>query len=316
MKYYSNQYGGPTSASTGYAVASISSADNDSLILTEMNFLYKEITQNSVNPDAVLAGYAKPGQTIIAALKDQTSAKAAAYLWVYGDEHPSNSNGRVAIQQMSSTAIQRAKNAESILAALGGSNSNTSSGTSATSACGVTGADGTTVAAGPTRTKIVEIAQAEQKNWADGTYHIGSNDYKKYTYGTNAEWCAFFASWVYSQAGVPLQGTVGSASSAQGSVTSVMNIGKAGGKFMWHDAGSYTPQPGDLAIYTGSIAHVNIVIKATGPMTYEDIGGNEGSDISNWANNTVKDDDGIGSNGIRDTYWTSKVVGFVSPNSN
>jgi len=145
--------------------------------------------------------------------------------------------------------------------------------------------DGCTSAiTGTSREKIIQIATQELNSW--------SGDYKKYSENVATDWCAYFASWVYEQAGVPLLSgsRSGVASVSMGLVPTAESHGA------YHAAGSgYTPQAGDLVIYDG---HVNILID---PATFETIGGNEGD--ANFEDTNIK----------KTTYWQGKALGYISP---
>lgn len=137
---------------------------------------------------------------------------------------------------------------------------------------------------GTSREKIIQIATQELNSW--------SGDYKKYSEGVATDWCAYFASWVYEQAGVPL---------LTGSRSGVASVSKglvptAESHNAYHPANSgYTPQAGDLVIYDG---HVNILIN---PATFETIGGNEG--VEGFEDTNIK----------KSTFWQDKVIGYISP---
>jgi len=137
---------------------------------------------------------------------------------------------------------------------------------------------------GTSREKIIQIATQELNSW--------SGDYKKYTEGNATDWCAYFASWVYEQAGAPL---ISGSRSGVASVSMGL-VPAAEAHNAYHPAGSgYTPQAGDLVIYDG---HVNILIN---PDTFETIGGNEGT--QNFDSTNIK----------KTTYWQGKAIGYVSP---
>lgn len=126
---------------------------------------------------------------------------------------------------------------------------------------------------GTVREKVVAIAKQELELWKSGQLKPGG-DFKKYTGGASANWCAWFSSWVYNQAGYPI-----SESAPEGrvpAVTSIWDIGKAGGRFNFHAVGSgYTPRPGDLVIQKNNASHVNIVVAVEGNRITV-IGGNQG----------------------------------------
>lgn len=129
------------------------------------------------------------------------------------------------------------------------------------------------------RNRIVQIAREEMAlgaNEAEGTY-------LKYTGGVHAEWCAYFASWVLDKAGVPFEG---------GPIPAVTNIRAYARDRGWYyekNDTSFTPQPGDLAIYKENLmpfpSHVNIVISYDAANnTITTIGGNETNTIREYTN--------------------------------
>ena len=154
--------------------------------------------------------------------------------------------------------------------------------------------------------KVVAIAQQELALWNSGTLSGNGKDYLKYTYGAKANWCAYFASWVYNQAGYPI-----SATAANGSVPGVAGIqaiGQLGSRFTWHAFSGYTPQPGDLVIYGSE--HVNIVTAVSGGQVTV-IGGNQGyasGQASSYSNSLVT------SNNISISGLSQQgATGYVSP---
>ena len=137
---------------------------------------------------------------------------------------------------------------------------------------------------GTVREKIIQIATQELNAWG--------GDYKKYSEGVATDWCAYFSSWVYEQAGAPML------SGSRSGVASVSRglVPTAQSHNAYHPVGSgYIPQAGDMVIYDG---HVNILIN---PDTFETIGGNEGTE--NFDNTNIK----------KSTYWKEKAIGFISP---
>ena len=90
------------------------------------------------------------------------------------------------------------------------------------------------------------------------------------------------------------------------------DIGGDNTLFSYHAVGSYTPQPGDLAIHydptqTEPYFHINIVVAVDG-QTITLIGGDQGSEVPD--NNIVSKYQDIGSAGIS----ADKIIGYVSPN--
>lgn len=118
------------------------------------------------------------------------------------------------------------------------------------------------------------IVQTAKEELALGA-NEGDESYKKYTGGVEADWCAYFVSWVVEKAGHPFPG---------GPIPTVAGIlAYAQNKGYYHPESEqgFTPQPGDIAIYKEGLtpypSHVNIVISYD-PSTnkYTAIGGNEG----------------------------------------
>jgi hypothetical protein len=163
-----------------------------------------------------------------------------------------------------------------------------------------------------TRQNVVCVAENQLAIWTSkpGYPHPAYSesgyrtDPTNYTQGRSEEWCADFATWVYNQAGDPIQ-------KPDWNIAYVPNIqaaGQSGGanhQFHWHPIGSgYTPRPGDFAIHGAN--HVNIFIDNKGPGgTNRYIGGDQGSgpypggSIVSW-------EYGRG-------YWDNGITGYVSP---
>jgi hypothetical protein len=106
------------------------------------------------------------------------------------------------------------------------------------------------------RQNVVCLAQAELVKWQQGTMKPGT-DFYTYSHGLDQEWCAYFASWIFNQAGYPLSSASGG---VVGAVKGIRDIGESGGKFEYHPAGSYQPIPGDIVVYQNGWSHVNIVV--------------------------------------------------------
>ena len=150
---------------------------------------------------------------------------------------------------------------------------------------------------GTIREKIVTIAEREYNLYKTGAMNPGS-DFTKYTGGAKDQWCAWFASWVYKEAGLQLS------SENEGRIAAVyeiQNIGETSSSFEYHaNNGSYKPQPGDLAIY--GTEHVNIIVNIDG----SSIGGNEGgASYSYYDSSSVSKNTGNG--------YSSTATGYVSP---
>jgi len=154
-----------------------------------------------------------------------------------------------------------------------------------------------TAQSGAVRQRVLALAEKELQLWEGDVLKPGT-DFHKYSQGRDENWCADFVSWIYSQAGYPLN------TSNEGNVPSVdevAQIGKDGDKFIYHDAAGYTPQPGDLQIQKGSsVSHVSIVVSVDNGVVMK-IGGNQSGDGGPSTSSVTKDD------------WSDSVVGYVSP---
>lgn len=157
---------------------------------------------------------------------------------------------------------------------------------------------------GPVRQKVVALARQELELWKNGTLKPGS-DFHKYSYGANVNWCAYFVSWIYNEAGYPLkEGKNG----AVPSVDETRSIGEKEDKFTFTKAGEYTPQPGDIVVQKNTdpsdyISHVMLVVAVDGnKMTV--IGGNQGG--SPFTSSKVTEYTITG-------FAVDNIVGYVSP---
>ncbi len=135
------------------------------------------------------------------------------------------------------------------------------------------GGSGDKCSTGTGSTRIVEIAQQELAggaNEADGTY-------LKYGGTAGQPWCAYFASWVFNEAGKPF--TDGREGWIISYVPDIQAYGERNG--WWHPITetSFIPQPGDLVIYGSE--HVNIIVSVDpANNTITTIGGNEGNKVN------------------------------------
>lgn len=138
--------------------------------------------------------------------------------------------------------------------------------------------------------KIVQTAQSELALWSAGTLKPGS-DYKKYTYGTSGDWCAWFVSYVLKQAGKPVDA---SSTPQWPSVKQFLDQSSTLG-FVVHASGDgYKPKPGDFAIYSGG-SHINIVTGYDSSGNMITIGGNQGSGTNgNFTSSKVSQNTGYG----------------------
>jgi len=285
--YYSNAYGGGVSEAGGFVPTGMPVDANDKLLLNELDFLYKESTSRVISSSRTVSH--TEGTTIgdneWESLKKQTSIEKASNLWVYNFEIPGN---------IDSTAAERVKSGQAVF-------DKYSSGAATASAeeCGAL--------TGSIREKVVQAAEKEYAAWQSGQKKTGG-DYLQYTYNVAGEWCAWFVSWVYKEAGYPVNDK---AQPYYAVVRELMELGKKGDKFEWHqNDGSYTPQPGDIAVYgtASNLYHTNIVISATSPTVMTTIGGNEGhgDGVSGKENSQVKKSE-------NSTYWPKEAYGYVSP---
>lgn len=121
------------------------------------------------------------------------------------------------------------------------------------------------------RQNVVCITQQELQKWTSGQLKP-ANGYLAYSQNAVEEWCADFVSWVYDQAKYPLKPDP---SWRVPSVDGVRAIGNQNKNFHWHNAGGYTPRPGDIVVHKEGMSHVNIVVGVSGSsMTL--IGGDQG----------------------------------------
>lgn len=122
--------------------------------------------------------------------------------------------------------------------------------------------------------KVVEIAKQELSAGAKES----DGSYLKYTGGREVDWCAYFVSWVFEQAGKPLEG------GPYPAVSGMRDYAKERGLYFEKSDTSFTPMPGDIVVFKEGLdpypSHVNLVItydSATNTLTT--IGGNENDKI-------------------------------------
>ncbi len=129
----------------------------------------------------------------------------------------------------------------------------------------------------PVRQAVVCTAQAELQSWQSGQ----SSCYKYTTGAPQAgaceEWCADFVSWVYKRANYPFTGGQSGGWRLAG-VYEIRSLGQQNGNFHWHPEKTYTPKPGDIAIYSND-HHTNIVTAISGG-SITIIGGNQSDQVS------------------------------------
>lgn len=289
-QYYKDEFGGGVSESSGFVPGGMSVEANDAILLNELDYLYKESTERIVKPSAIdkIEGVTG-GEIEWDALKKQTTIEDASDLWLYSFEIPANIDAAAPVRAASGQAVFDLYN---------------STAAGATDRC--------SAQVGEIRESVVTIAEREYAEWQKEQVNLvppderEDNYYQKYTYGVAGEWCAWFASWVYKEAGYPVNED---AEPFYSDVTDLMLLGQKGEKFEWHlNDGNYTPQPGDIAIYgnVGRQYHTNIVISAQSPSVVTTIGGNEGPESATPATRNIKKTE----NG---TYWPSEAYGYVSP---
>lgn len=189
-------------------------------------------------------------------------------LSLYGSSvNNSGSSTSTATSSTSSSACNTTSTAVNCTAASSSTSSSSSTSTSSNP----------TSTLDPTRQSVVCIAEQELATWesqpdyATAHFPYAATGLLKYTQGWYEEWCADFVSWVYNQAGDPLQPDPNWMIPG---VASIQSIGQEGKNFQWHpESSGYVPQPGDIAIHGSS--HTNIFISSTGGVsTY--IGGDQG----------------------------------------
>ena len=116
-----------------------------------------------------------------------------------------------------------------------------------------------------------EVGQAEQPPGSNDSARIAQ--YRAATAGAGVgPWCAYFASWVANQAGVPL----GEAGQGFGAVQSVAEWAQRTGR--WTPAGAGTPQPGDLVVW--GARHIGIVESVGADGSISTIEGNSSDRVS------------------------------------
>jgi hypothetical protein len=121
--------------------------------------------------------------------------------------------------------------------------------------------------------RVVDIAIQEYEKWIKGD----RNSQKYVNGGTGSAgvaWCAYFASWVMKQAGLPIESRYNAPRFAEGlddSVFTFYDDSKKSGQFVGSDG--YQPRVGDIIVYS---KHVNIIVGFEPGGTPIVLGGNEG----------------------------------------
>lgn len=114
VKYYNADYSTAAAATTqeeGFIPKNTKTdtlmpvADNDTLLLAQLNFLYDESKARTISQTSIDRGLGQAGDTEWDALKKLTSIEDAATLWVYSFERPAN---------IEATAIVRAGHGKTI----------------------------------------------------------------------------------------------------------------------------------------------------------------------------------------------------------
>jgi hypothetical protein len=180
------------------------------------------------------------------------------------------------------------------------------------------GMSGGSVGLSSTRQNVVCIAEQQLADWSAPNFNIATG-FLQYSQGNYEEWCADFASWVYDQAGYPLQ------PDPNWRVPGVAAIEALGGNgmFVFHpEASNYIPQPGDLAIHWNPpYEHVNIVVGVSGT-TVTLIGGDQsnpqylinGKDTTNYGTQNPPSTSLVSTETLSG-YYSDSVIGYLSPNN-
>lgn len=150
------------------------------------------------------------------------------------------------------------------------------------------GAGGVVPTGGSVGQRMVAVAQAEV---GQAEQPPGSNDspriaqYRSATQGAiaGAPWCAYFASWVARQAGVP----VGDSGQGFGAVDGLWSWAQHSGKAL---RAGQRPQPGDLIVFN---EHIGVVESVLPDGTMKTIEGNYSNRVS------------------RNTRSPSEAIGYV-----
>ncbi len=140
--------------------------------------------------------------------------------------------------------------------------------------------------------------------WQSGTDNCGNGNFDE-------EWCADFAAWVWQRAGaqVTYQYTNGDINSSS---ASFYEWGVAHGT--WHPVGSsYSPQPGDVAVYGLDTAtliaeHVAVVTGSTSGAKGPDVVNGDGDQSSFSGVESGTDQDQVSTQAGR-----AELSGYVSP---
>jgi hypothetical protein len=284
-------------------------------LATQLEFVWLELTNKPPAGDY---------RTALANLQKQTTIEAATgfFMGTSAVSKPDqaatdfiNQYGRVGGYENPGTPElgNRIDYAKQVLNQYGGGAVSGSDG-GCTASCTSSGGD--TLGLSALRQQVVCLTLAEYELWKSGKLGPGNSkpyDFYKYSQQRDEEWCADFASWIYNQAGYPIDKTA-----TEGNVSAVpkiREIGEQNMEFTYHSAGNYTPVPGDMVIYyyvsdAGTVTghHVNIVVstnKKTSSMTV--VGGNQDNVLSGADNLSSV------SEYIIHGFTGSSIVGYVSP---
>jgi len=194
--------------------------------------------------------------------------------------------------------------AHDVAGSYSGDSSGSADCSNATATCNSSSSQSSSSALSSLRQNVVCLAQKELALWKSqpGYPHpaYSQTGYFKYSQNRQEEWCADFVSWIYDQAGYPLQPDPNWDVSY---VPNIQSIGEQNGKFHWHPQGSgYKPKPGDFAIHGTN--HVNIFVSSVGG-TSQYIGGDQGSGPYP-GGSVVSVETGSG-------YYDNGITGYVSP---
>jgi len=205
-----------------------------------------------------------------------------------------------------------------------GTTTTTSCTGSSTTTADCNTSNSTTAGLSPLREQIVCLTETElaawEPNYKNGptTGSFTDTRYLTYSRGAVQTWCADFASWIYDQAGDPLE-------KPNWDVSYVPNMvilaEKSGSGFTWHPIGDgYTPQPGDLVDHDNG-GHVNIVISVSGKNPTMMIGGdqtnpNYGESGTVYGNHTIDGQtvDKPSTSVVSEDTYTGDISGYISPN--
>lgn len=149
-----------------------------------------------------------------------------------------------------------------------------------------------------------------QKNLGIHEVPLGSNHLPGNPYGSNnLSWCAYFASWVWQQAGV--RDKQNHTFPRYVNANQIKSWGSANGR--WHPIGSYTPRVGD-AVYFQYGVHVGVVA-TSGSGLISIIAGNYKDSVTFQTSQRGKYTDKPSTFAVQETAGgpLDYVAGFVSP---